>query len=122
MLTPHPQRIALHNEVHARPYEKLTAPLMLSHLAMLAAPDGASQEHLNRLLRDHHLPLPAAGASYLSTDLGGLRLRVGQLHHRVAAGFLVAAEHQGVERERVAVGDSAGFFHQGGQHAGFGGG
>ena len=75
MLTPHPQRIALHNEVHARPYEKLTAPLTLSHLALLAAPDGASQEHLNRLLSDRHLPLPAAGAGYLSTDLGGLRLR-----------------------------------------------
>ena len=26
MFTPHPQRVALHNEVHARPYERMTAP------------------------------------------------------------------------------------------------
>ena len=29
MLTAHQQREALHNEVHARPYENLTAPLLL---------------------------------------------------------------------------------------------
>ena len=30
MLPSHPLREALHNEVHARPYERLTAPLLLS--------------------------------------------------------------------------------------------
>ncbi len=75
MLTPHPQRVALHNEVHARPYEQLTPPLMLSHLALLTPQGDASREHLNGLLRARHLPLPAAEASYLSIDLGGLRLR-----------------------------------------------
>ena len=75
MLNPHPQRIALHNEVHARPYEQMTAPLMLSHLALLTPQGDASRDHLNGLLRARHLPLPAAEASYLSVDLGGLRLR-----------------------------------------------
>jgi uncharacterized membrane-anchored protein len=75
MLTPHPQRVALHNEVHARPYEQLAAPLMLSHLVLIEPRGDASQEHLNGLLRARHLPLPAAGASYLSSDLGGLHLR-----------------------------------------------
>jgi len=75
MLIPHPQRVALHNEVHARPYEKMTAPLMLSHLALLAPQGDASHEHLGSLLRARHLPLPAAEASHLSIDLGGLRLR-----------------------------------------------
>ena len=75
MLTPHPQRVALHNEVHARPFEQMTAPLVLSHLALLTPPGDASREHLNSLLRARHLPLPAEGASYLSIDLGGLRLR-----------------------------------------------
>ena len=75
MLTPHPQRVALHNEVHARPFEQLTAPLMLSHLALLTPPGDAAREHLNSLLRSRHLPLPAEGASYLSIDLGGLHLR-----------------------------------------------
>ncbi|UZD54209.1 DUF3422 family protein [Caldimonas aquatica] len=76
MLTPHPWRETLHNEVHARPYERLQAPLALTHLALLTPPgDPASREHLHRLLRARHLPLPAAEASHLSIDLGGVRLR-----------------------------------------------
>jgi uncharacterized membrane-anchored protein len=77
MPTPHPLRELLHNEVHARPYERLGVPLVLSHLALLT-PEGpaASREHLVALLRSRHLPLPATDASHLSTDLGGgLRLR-----------------------------------------------
>jgi uncharacterized membrane-anchored protein len=75
MLTAHPLREALHNEVHARPYEQMTAPLALSHLALLT-PDGtASREHLHRLLSARHLPLPASSASHLSVDMGGVRLR-----------------------------------------------
>ena len=35
MLTSHLSRESLHNEVHARPYERLTAPLCLSHIAMV---------------------------------------------------------------------------------------
>jgi uncharacterized membrane-anchored protein len=75
MLSPHPQRIALHNEVHARPYEPLTRPLLLSHLALLTTERDASREHLLELLRARHLPLPAADANYLSLDIGGLQLR-----------------------------------------------
>jgi uncharacterized membrane-anchored protein len=75
MLTAHPQREALHNEVHARPYEQLTAPLTLSHLALLTPDAAASRQHLHRLLEARHLPLPASNASHLSVDLGGVRLR-----------------------------------------------
>jgi uncharacterized membrane-anchored protein len=75
MLTPHPQREALHNEVHARPYEQLGAPLTLSHLALLTPDAAASRAHLQRLLEARHLPLPAPNASHLSVDLGGVRLR-----------------------------------------------
>jgi len=75
MLTPHPQREALHNEVHARPYEKMVAPIALSHLALLTPDASATREHLHRLLMDRHLPLPAENASHLSVDLGGVRLR-----------------------------------------------
>lgn len=78
MLTPHPLREALHNEVHARPPERLAAPLALSHLAVLT-PNGegaAAREHLNALLRSRHLPLPAEDASHVSLELGGgLHLR-----------------------------------------------
>jgi len=74
MLTPHPQREALHNEVHARPYERLTAPLALSHIALVGEVDGV-REHLGTLLRRRHLPLPADDGNHLSIDLGGLHLR-----------------------------------------------
>jgi hypothetical protein len=38
--TAHPQRIALHNEVHARPPDAMTGPLTDSHLVMFAGPLG----------------------------------------------------------------------------------
>ena len=75
MLTAHPLREALHNEVHARPYEQMAAPFVLTHLALLTPEPGASREHLHRLLTARHLALPAANASHLSVDLGGVRLR-----------------------------------------------
>ncbi|MCW7536400.1 DUF3422 domain-containing protein [Aquabacterium sp. A7-Y] len=76
MPTPHPLREVLHNEVHARPYERLSAPLALSHLALLTPPgETRSREHLHTLLRSRHLPLPAADAGHLSIDLGGVHLR-----------------------------------------------
>lgn len=75
MLTPHPQRVALHDEVHARPYERMTAPLMLTHLALLTATGAASREHLHTLLRARGLPLPRADANHLSIEIGAVRLR-----------------------------------------------
>jgi len=49
-------------------------------------------------------------------------LGLGHVHHRLAAGLLVAAGHHQIERERIGVGHGAGFFHQRAQHAGFDGG
>jgi uncharacterized membrane-anchored protein len=74
MLTAHPQREALHNEVHARPYERLTAPLVLSHIALVGDVERV-REHITTLLHKRHLPLPAEDANHLSVDLGGLHLR-----------------------------------------------
>ncbi|OYY83420.1 MAG: hypothetical protein B7Y46_15540, partial [Acidovorax sp. 28-64-14] len=34
--TQHPHRVMLHNEIHARPPEALTAPLAIAHIVMLA--------------------------------------------------------------------------------------
>src|SRR5512137_2869134 len=75
MQSVHPMREALHHEVHARPYERMSAPLLLSHLAMVGSDAVASREHLFALLKDRHLPVPAPGASHLSLDIGGVRLR-----------------------------------------------
>lgn len=73
----HAQRVALHNEIHARPPEALAAPLAISNLVMLcdAAQREASRAHVAALLRDHHLPAPDADCTHLRMDVGGLRLR-----------------------------------------------
>lgn len=73
----HPQRVVLHNEIHARPPEAMSAPLALSHLVMAgdAAMREASRAHLAALLRDHHLPEPAPGAVHVRMEVGGFRVR-----------------------------------------------
>lgn len=94
----HPQRDALHYEIHARPPESLTAPLMIAHLVMVTdeAERKSSHQHLINLLRDRQLPLPAADAIHLRVDLGAVRLRW-ELHTEfVTWTFSRAAEHGAV--------------------------
>lgn len=75
--TVHPQRMALHNEIHARPPEAMTAPLAISHVVMVADAQQreASRAHLAALLRDRHLPQPDAQSTHLRMDLGPFRVR-----------------------------------------------
>ncbi|MDM0019408.1 DUF3422 family protein [Variovorax saccharolyticus] len=73
----HPQRVELHNEVHARPPEALTGALRIAHVVMLAdaAQRTQSRAHLARLLRDHHLAPPDETTTHLRVEVGSLRLR-----------------------------------------------
>jgi uncharacterized membrane-anchored protein len=73
----HPQRVALHNEIHARPPQPLGSPLALSHIVMVcdAAQREASRAHLAALLHDHHLPQPDRDATHLLLDVGSFQLR-----------------------------------------------
>ena len=73
----HPQRAALHNEVHARPPQALAAPLAISHVVMVcdAAQREASRLHVEALLHDRHLPLPDPQSSHFRMDLGQFHLR-----------------------------------------------
>jgi uncharacterized membrane-anchored protein len=73
----HTQRVALHNEIHARPPEAMEVPLAISHIVMLCTANErqASREHVAALLRDHHLPPPDATLNHLRAELGGFRLR-----------------------------------------------
>jgi len=73
----HPQRVALHNEVHARPPEAMEVPLSISHVVMVCDADQrqASWAHMASLARDHHLPQPDAGSTHLRLDLGPYRVR-----------------------------------------------
>lgn len=76
-LTQHSQRTALHNEIHARPPEAMTAPLAISHVVMVCdtAQREASRAHVAELLRDHHLPSPDADTTHLRMDVGPFRIR-----------------------------------------------
>jgi len=76
-LLQHPQRAALHNEVHARPPQALVAPLAISHLVMVCdvAQREASRTHIAALLHDLHLPLPDPQASHFRMDLGQFHIR-----------------------------------------------
>lgn len=77
MQAQHPQRVALHNEVHARPPEAMEVPLSISHVVMVCDADQrqASWAHMASLARDHHLPQPDAGSTHLRLDLGPYRVR-----------------------------------------------
>ncbi|WP_077032794.1 DUF3422 family protein [Pelomonas sp. KK5] len=74
MFDQHPLRNQLHNEIHERPPEPMTAPLAISHIVMLGERE-ASREHLARLLRDHRLAVPDGQTNHLRADIGPLRLR-----------------------------------------------
>ncbi len=73
----HPQRLALHNEVHARPPEPMQAPMAITRVVMWGNREvaQASRAHLAQLLRDHHLPAPDALTNHVRVDLGAFRLR-----------------------------------------------
>ena len=73
----HPQRVALHNEIHARPPEPMSPPLAISHVVMVAdaRQRESSRAHVAALLRDHHLPQPDAQSTHIRMDLGPFRVR-----------------------------------------------
>jgi uncharacterized membrane-anchored protein len=103
-ITQHAQRVALHNEIHARPPEAMEAPLAISHIVMLCTANErqASREHVAALLRDHHLPPPDATLNHLRAELGGFRLRW-ELHTEfVTYTFVRAIEGvEGKDSERI---------------------
>ena len=96
-LSQHPQRGLLHNEVHARPPESLTAPLAISHIVMLIDGPGrdASRAHLCALLRERHQPLPDAETTHLRLDLGTFRIRWEMHTEFVTWTFLVPLQAEG---------------------------
>jgi uncharacterized membrane-anchored protein len=73
----HPLRLALNEEVHARPPEALSAPLRLTFLALYsdAALRQRECEHVGELARRYGAAPPPAGAAHYSADLGAFRLK-----------------------------------------------
>ena len=77
----HPLRVALTNELHARPFQPMQAPGRCLHLA-LKPPQGAAERnleadrgHLVALLDRYGAAHPAPGASHHTTELGRVRLK-----------------------------------------------
>ena len=73
----HPQRRALTEELHARPFARLEAPLRATHLAMLSGEDAAETEraHVAALCRRYDQAPPGPGDTHYLIDLGRFRLR-----------------------------------------------
>lgn len=81
----HPLRQSLAGEVHARPYDALTTPVRISHMAIMhdaatqSAPgqnaNGGWHAHLAQLLAAHGAEIPGPDVSFCQRALGSLRLR-----------------------------------------------
>lgn len=73
----HPLRNQLSNEVHARPYEQLTAPLQASHLALLSDETRLPEERtsISALCERFAVPPISPAARHFSADMGTFRLK-----------------------------------------------
>jgi uncharacterized membrane-anchored protein len=72
----HPERVALANEVHARPYEAMYTPQRAEYLALTVDKDEREHEiaHLAELCRSYGVVPPAPDASQFSESLGTVRV------------------------------------------------
>lgn len=75
MIGDHPLRRQLNDEVHARPYELLAAPLRLEHHARLTDDVALERALLAELCQAHGLAAPGPSANFLSLDFDHWRLR-----------------------------------------------
>ncbi|MCL4747975.1 MAG: DUF3422 family protein, partial [Burkholderiaceae bacterium] len=72
----HPDRVSLHNELHARPRPALAGAHRVSHIALLRARgDSEGPDALIRLCRDYRLPAPDGAQSHHFADFGAFRLK-----------------------------------------------
>ncbi|CAG1008611.1 hypothetical protein BURK1_03552 [Burkholderiales bacterium] len=72
-----PQRRPLHDEGHARPPARLSAPERIAHLALRIPAEARAAEEgaLAALASQHGLPAPAFADGYLWMDCGAFRLK-----------------------------------------------
>jgi uncharacterized membrane-anchored protein len=88
----HPQRVALADEVHARPPEPLPTPSRTSYVAVLVDSDARDSElrHLQALCRRHDMPGPAPDATHFRAVLGAVRLKWER--HGEFSGYTISVE------------------------------
>lgn len=73
----HSLRQDLVNEVHARPFERLEAPVLVSHVALLTGEGGAKagRPHLAELCERMGIEAPAPERNHFSADFGPFRCK-----------------------------------------------
>jgi uncharacterized membrane-anchored protein len=73
----HPDRYALSNELHARPFEELSAPIDVALYAMVTGEGtaGDDRRHLAQLCERFGINPPGEGANFFTADFGAFRLR-----------------------------------------------
>lgn len=73
MFVEHPQRIALHNEIHARPFGGVESPVRCSCLAFHAGEelDGAVRDHFRAFCERYTLTPPAEDQKYFEAACDG---------------------------------------------------
>lgn len=100
-----PERVALAEEVHARPPEPLRAPTDASYVAVLVEADARAQElrHLAQLCEQFRQTPPAADAVHWSGSLGELRLKW-ERHGEFSGYTLLAPGDGGTPFERPPAG------------------
>lgn len=78
-LTVHALRHELDQEFHARPFERLKTPSLISHLALLSGPGHLAidrdRAQVARLCEHYGVPPPAPHAVHLSVACGAFRLK-----------------------------------------------
>ena len=88
----HPQRIELNDEVHARPPERLIAPMRVTYLALFADLNQreASWRAVCELAERYGKAPPPAGTNHYSDDFGPFRLKWERHSEFVRFKFIVA--------------------------------
>lgn len=89
----HPQRIALADEVHARPPEPLPTPARVSYVAVLVEAEARDQElrHLQTLCKRYAVTGPAPEATHFRAALGG-GVRLKWERHGEFSGYTFSVE------------------------------
>lgn len=101
----YPNRYALANELHARPFPELQAPCRAVHLAIKQPTKAAERDrnldfaHLIALLDRHGAPHPAPGANHYFGELGGRGFLKWEMHTEFVT-YTIFAER--VEEEPFA--------------------
>ncbi len=97
----HPLRLKLNDEVHARPPERIVAPMRVSYLALFADQSQRQEawEKLASLANRYGASQPGADTEHYSANLGQLRLKAERHSEFVRFQFMLPGLGQGEEAD-----------------------